>query len=532
MADWKSAVDPKTGRTYYYNVKTRETQWRKPMALASSAEKAEMEAKERKQKEFFASMEQNILNSMATGSVPPVKQMTARQREASLRLSGNSARPGLIRTISSMEDTVLKDLVKRVPSHRKLQGSFSSSGRAYGKRNVLDKITESSKEFENSRDLDFEESSIGFGLTAEESKALEHFAEISEDLGKLQEEPENNGNESASNLEDSTGAVEFTANDWKHAMEEEGGEEDLRESLGEEKPTTYKRRNTCGTIYIGSTMAAPDKDATIKCVCGVYRAHVIASFQDEAEEPYDFTKDKYREFNDREAQRKSVGAIAEEDNEVAIEELNLDNEEKDIPTLEEITNFFRDVFRRAQLESDCMIMSLIYVERLIKSTRGLLRPRKSNWRSLLFSCLILASKVWDDLSMWNADFSQTCPAGVHFSLQRINELEVAVLNALKFKVKVPAGEYAKYYFLLRSMVIKSGLGGDDMQTPLDVEGAKELEQVSSGFEAMVSTKRRIAKENALRSKSMGDAEKQKMLAGAQRAAAQQGNAKLEHMVKM
>ena len=26
---WRSAIDPKTGRTYYYDVLTRETQWRK-----------------------------------------------------------------------------------------------------------------------------------------------------------------------------------------------------------------------------------------------------------------------------------------------------------------------------------------------------------------------------------------------------------------------------------------------------------------------------------------------------------------------
>jgi len=74
------------------------------------------------------------------------------------------------------------------------------------------------------------------------------------------------------------------------------------------------------------------------------------------------------------------------------------------PSLEEVTTFYRDVFRRAKMESDCIIMSLVYVERLIKMTGGELRPRADNWRSILFSCMVLSSKVWDDLSMWNADF--------------------------------------------------------------------------------------------------------------------------------
>lgn len=243
---------------------------------------------------------------------------------------------------------------------------------------------------------------------------------------------------------------------------------------------------------------------------------------------YDQTKDKFRLFNDREKERKAVTSIDEE-GEMSLDELQLDEEEKNVPSLDVITNFYREVFRRAQMESDCIIMSLIYVEKLIKSTDGLLRPRKSNWRSLLFASMILSSKVWDDLSMWNADFSQACPPGVHFSLQRINELELCVLNALKFKVKVPASEYAKYYFLLRSMLIKSGLGGDNLHTPLDVEGAKQLEQVSTGYQSMVATKRRIAKENALRSKSMGDADKLRMLQGAQQHAQ---HASLEHMVQL
>ena len=98
------------------------------------------------------------------------------------------------------------------------------------------------------------------------------------------------------------------------------------------------------------------------------------------------------------------------------------------------------------MEVDCIIISLIYIERLIKLTDGKLTPSSNNWRSILFSCMVLASKVWDDLSMWNCDFSKIGPGGVTFSLSRTNELEIALLLALEYKVKVNASEYAKYYF--------------------------------------------------------------------------------------
>jgi Cyclin, N-terminal domain len=173
------------------------------------------------------------------------------------------------------------------------------------------------------------------------------------------------------------------------------------------------------------------------------------------------------------------------------------------PSLDEVCNFYRDIFFKAQMEADCIIMSLIYIERLIKKTAGRLRPRANNWRSIFFSCMILSSKVWDDLSMWNVDFSQSCPPGVSFSLKRINELELAVLNALNFKVKVLASEYAKYYFLLRSMLIKSGLSGEDLGSlnPLDVQGAVRLQQVSTQFESMSLT-RSDALDSNHRSKSL------------------------------
>ena len=115
---WKSAEDPRTGRTYYYHEITRETQWRKPTELASDEEKRAMEEKERKQKDFFASMEANILNSLSQGQVPGTYNPKEFERRKSSRKVAE--RPELVRTISTMDALVLKDLIQRQPSFRNI----------------------------------------------------------------------------------------------------------------------------------------------------------------------------------------------------------------------------------------------------------------------------------------------------------------------------------------------------------------------------------------------------------------------------
>lgn len=245
------------------------------------------------------------------------------------------------------------------------------------------------------------------------------------------------------------------------------------------KPNMTKR-NTCGTIYLGSTLSSPDKDALIKCVCGVYRAHLLQSQHDYIPEKEESIFD-----DDYESDRTNRNRPF-------------------LPTLQDITNFYRDVFLRSQMEVDCIVISLIYIERLVKITHGRLHPTLRNWKSLLFSCMVLASKVWDDLSMWNADFSKIGPSGVTFSLKRTNELEIALLTALEYKVKVGASEYAKYYFLLRSMLCRSGLANDNLTTlePLDVDGVKSLEKTGASFCELGVAKPFVR----VRSKSLGDVE--------------------------
>jgi len=92
--------------------------------------------------------------------------------------------------------------------------------------------------------------------------------------------------------------------------------------------------------------------------------------------------------------------------------------------------------------------------------------------------------------MWNIDFSNlSVSSGLlsPFSLSRINELEMAVLTCLNFAVAIPASEYAKYYYLLRNMMIRGGLLNNAYHQPttqplLSKDEANRLENRTSQYQ--------------------------------------------------
>jgi hypothetical protein len=240
-------------------------------------------------------------------------------------------------------------------------------------------------------------------------------------------------------------------------------------------PLSHVRRNTGGTMFVKSTMEKPDVNATIQCVCGVYRAHIVQSV---AKVVVTGGSDDHRTTLHHAAVNMDV--FRDDHYEFQYHE---SKEPEHVPSLQEIQAFYMDFYQRSQMEHDTIIMSLIYVERLIKETHGALTPSPENWRSVLFSCMILASKVWDDLSMWNVDFSNVSAASglSMFSLQRINQLELAVLTCLNFAVAVPASEYAKYFFLLRTMQNRSGLL-EHAARPLSQQDAARLERRTEHYQ--------------------------------------------------
>jgi hypothetical protein len=268
-----------------------------------------------------------------------------------------------------------------------------------------------------------------------------------------------------------------------------------------------RRRNSTSTIFVSSTMEKQDNEATIKCVAVVIRAHMRSStkLMGLPSHKFDvFLDAAYRdEFVDSPTLLKAESKLASSpENSLAFhggmhmqqsKEVfgghsspgprggrmrsgsNSGRRTMEIPSLEEIESFLLDIFSKSQLEGECIIMSLIYCERLVKQTKGKLSIRYDNWRSITFACLVMASKVWDDLSMWNADFSNVCSS---FDLQRVNELEMAMLDIMSYCIKVSASEYAKYYFHLRSMMTRLGINKSGVTQPLDLIGARKLQLAS------------------------------------------------------
>ncbi|KAL3924563.1 MAG: hypothetical protein SGILL_000973 [Bacillariaceae sp.] len=426
-------------------------------------ERKRKEERRRKDRKFFDEMEKNITTSLQRGDAIPGVKVVPKAG------SPNEPMPkSRVRTISGMDDVLLAELrddnnvqERLTPQEKRVHERRSSGNRQMGRPPLPLK---SGRTIANNDDDDLL---------------------LSPDIDEKSKKPL-----VARNSDSELSGVKFVdapihnEKQWRELGNEMLG----NEVLGNDTispPPGHTRRNTGGTIYLQHTMINPDIQATIKCVCGVYRAHIVQATKktNQEQQQVSSASQEYSAFNDLSGSTRSP---------------------RTVPLLSEVTAFYDAFYRRSQMEHDTIITSIIYVERVIKCTSAALTPNPENWRSLLFACMVLASKVWDDLSMWNVDFSNVSAhtAGLSsFTLRRINQLELELLKSLKFDVRVPAGEYAKYYFLIRTMLLRSGLVKED-EKPLQKRDAfRKLEKLTSTF--LKQSKPETVKRDR-RSKSMDD----------------------------
>ena len=134
-------------------------------------------------------------------------------------------------------------------------------------------------------------------------------------------------------------------------------------------------------------------------------------------------------------------------------------ERRYIPTPEPQTifDFIADIIILTKMEKEVIVLSLIYIERLIYNTGLLLTSR--NWRRIVLTAMIISSKVWDDNSFENDHFSQVF---ANLAVNEINTLERIFLELINYKVYVKQSDYFKYLMMIKVIALKYNYNGREI----------------------------------------------------------------------
>jgi hypothetical protein len=122
----------------------------------------------------------------------------------------------------------------------------------------------------------------------------------------------------------------------------------------------------------------------------------------------------------------------------------------------DILRFMRKIFDKMQLATECILVSLIYLEKIMTTSK--IEVRFSNWRPLLFTSILLASKFWEDICFWNADYSAALEM---YPLKSINRMESEFISLCDYNIYVSAELYSNYYNNIKEIfkTIKKDVNG-------------------------------------------------------------------------
>lgn len=147
------------------------------------------------------------------------------------------------------------------------------------------------------------------------------------------------------------------------------------------------------------------------------------------------------------------------------------------PTQEDIYYYAKYIMLSSRMEKEIPLVALIYIEKLLTKT-GILMNHW-NWRRMMLISLTVASKVWDDESLENQHFPKAMP---ELSVKEINGLEKIFLEFIDYQLVIRGADYAKYYFILRSMGKEFEEPENIQMDPISYEGMQKLQKNSDKAE--------------------------------------------------
>ena len=153
---------------------------------------------------------------------------------------------------------------------------------------------------------------------------------------------------------------------------------------------------------------------------------------------------------------------------------------KERPDQDEIYYYAKYIVFSSRMEKEIPLVALAYIERLLNKTGILINHW--NWRRLMLISLTIASKIWDDESLENQHFPKAMP---DITLKEVNNLEKLFLDLIDYELIVKGADYAKYYFILRS-ISKEFEDPDKIQMdPIAFEDMKLLQKNSDKAEEIL-----------------------------------------------
>ena len=117
------------------------------------------------------------------------------------------------------------------------------------------------------------------------------------------------------------------------------------------------------------------------------------------------------------------------------------------PQYAAIAEFIRPSFDKLGIQNECLVMMLIYIERIL--SEGEVNLNKENWRTIVYTSLLLAGKMLEDLNITNTDFVSVYP---FFTLSSTNFLEKQLGSALGWRLFISPEQYSSYLHKLQGMI--------------------------------------------------------------------------------
>lgn len=101
------------------------------------------------------------------------------------------------------------------------------------------------------------------------------------------------------------------------------------------------------------------------------------------------------------------------------------------PSFSEIFAYAKYVSVKSKMEPEIPIISLIYMEKFLRTTGVLINAM--NWQRILLITLCIGSKIWDDDSLENCHFPKVMP---DITMREIAAMEKVFLKMIEFDVLI------------------------------------------------------------------------------------------------